>query len=59
MLLATVYLPVLVVPLLALAPALADRLAARLQQRADNALAEDRRLMAGLFERRHQRRLGP
>jgi ATP-binding cassette subfamily B protein len=48
-LLATVYLPVLVVPLLALAPALSDRLAARLQQRADNAIAEDRRLMAGLF----------
>ena len=48
-LLATVYLPVLVVPLLALAPALSDNLAARLQQRADNAIAEDRRLMAGLF----------
>jgi ATP-binding cassette subfamily B protein len=48
-LLATVYLPVLVVPLLALAPALSDRLAARLQQRADNAIAEDRRLMAALF----------
>jgi ATP-binding cassette subfamily B protein len=48
-LLATVYLPVLVVPLLALAPALSDRLAARMQQRADNAIAEDRRLMAGLF----------
>lgn len=48
-LLATVYLPVLVVPVLALAPALSDRLAARLQQRADNAIAEDRRLMAALF----------
>ncbi|HEX3616904.1 MAG TPA: ABC transporter ATP-binding protein [Solirubrobacteraceae bacterium] len=48
-LLATVYLPVLVVPLLALAPALSDNLAARLQQRADNAIAEDRRLLAGLF----------
>jgi ATP-binding cassette subfamily B protein len=48
-LLATVYLPVLVVPLLALAPALSDKLAARLQQRADNAIAEDRRLLAGLF----------
>ena len=47
-LLATVYLPVLVVPLLALAPALSDRLAARLQQRADNAMAEDRRLMGAL-----------
>jgi ATP-binding cassette, subfamily B, bacterial len=48
-LLATVYLPVLVVPLLALAPALSDNLAARLQQRADNAIAEQRRLLAGLF----------
>ncbi len=48
-LLATVYLPVLVVPLLALAPALSDRLAARLQQRTDNAIAEDRRLLAALF----------
>ena len=43
-LLATVYLPVLFVPLLALAPALSDRWAARLQQRSDDALAEDRRL---------------
>jgi ATP-binding cassette subfamily B protein len=48
-LLATVYLPVLAVPLLALAPALSDNLAARLQQRADNAAAEERRLLAGLF----------
>jgi ATP-binding cassette, subfamily B, bacterial len=48
-LLATVYLPVLVVPLLALAPALSDNLAARLQQRADDAIAEERRLLAGLF----------
>jgi ATP-binding cassette, subfamily B, bacterial len=48
-LLATVYLPLLVVPLLALAPALSDRFAARIQQRADNALAEDRRLLSDLF----------
>ncbi len=48
-LLATVYLPVLFVPLLALAPALSDRWAARLQQRSDDALAEDRRLLSDLF----------
>jgi ATP-binding cassette subfamily B protein len=49
-LLATVYLPVLVVPLLALAPGFSDSLAARLQQRADSAIAEDRRLLAALFQ---------
>ena len=48
-LLATIYLPVLVVPVLALFPALSDRLAGRVQQRADDALAEDRRLLADLF----------
>lgn len=48
-LLATIYLPVLIVPLLALAPAWSDRLAARFQQRADDAIAEDRRLLADLF----------
>ncbi|HUA48516.1 MAG TPA: ABC transporter ATP-binding protein [Solirubrobacteraceae bacterium] len=48
-LLATIYLPVLVIPLLALAPALSDRWAARVQQRADNSLAEDRRLLGDLF----------
>jgi len=48
-LLATIYPPVLFVPVLALAPALSDNLAARVQQRADNAIAEDRRLLAGLF----------
>jgi len=48
-LLATVYLPVLVVPLLALAPAWSDRLAARVQQRAADAGAEDRRLLGDLF----------
>jgi ATP-binding cassette, subfamily B, bacterial len=49
-LLATVYLPVLVVPLLALAPALADRRAGRVQTAADETLSEDRRLLAALFE---------
>jgi ABC-type multidrug transport system fused ATPase/permease subunit len=48
-LLALVWPPILVVPLLALAPALSDRLAARVQRRSDNALAEDRRLLAELF----------
>jgi ATP-binding cassette, subfamily B, bacterial len=48
-LLATIYLPVLVVPVLALAPALSDRWAARVQRRADDALAEDRRLLDALF----------
>ena len=49
-LLATIYLPVLVVPLLAFAPALADRRAGRVQSESDQALAEDRRLLAALFE---------
>ncbi len=48
-LLATIYLPVLVVPLLALAPAWSDKWAARVQRRADDALAEDRRLLGELF----------
>jgi ATP-binding cassette subfamily B protein len=48
-LLATIYLPVLFVPVLALAPALSDRWAGRLQRRADDALAEDRRLLDALF----------
>jgi len=48
-LLATVYLPVLVVPLLALVPALSDRWAARVQQRGTEALAEDRRMLNDLF----------
>jgi ATP-binding cassette, subfamily B, bacterial len=48
-LLATIYLPVLVIPLLAAAPALSDRWAARVQQRADDSLAEDRRLLGALF----------
>jgi ATP-binding cassette subfamily B protein len=48
-LLATIYPPILIVPVLALAPAWSDRLAARFQQRADDASAEDRRLLADLF----------
>ncbi|HTU94252.1 MAG TPA: ABC transporter ATP-binding protein [Solirubrobacteraceae bacterium] len=48
-LLATIYLPVLVVPLLAVAPALSDRWAARIQRRADDALTEDRRLLDAMF----------
>ena len=49
-LLALIYPPVLVVPLLALAPALADRRAGRVQTESDRALAEDRRLLSALFE---------
>jgi ATP-binding cassette, subfamily B, bacterial len=48
-LLATIYPPVLIVPLLALAPALSDRAAGRVKQRADDALASDRRLLDELF----------
>jgi ATP-binding cassette subfamily B protein len=48
-LLATIYLPVLIVPLLAVAPALSDRWASRVQQRADQDLAEDRRLLDAMF----------
>jgi len=48
-LLATIYPPVLVVPLLALAPALSDRRAGAVQQRSDDALASDRRLLDELF----------
>jgi ATP-binding cassette, subfamily B, bacterial len=48
-LLATIYLPLLIVPLLAIAPALSDRWAARVQQRSDDSLAEDRRLLGALF----------
>ena len=49
-LLAFIYPPVLVVPLLALAPALADRRARRVQAASDRTLAEDRRLLSALFE---------
>ena len=48
-LLATVYLPVLVMPLLAVVPALADRRAGRVQSDADQAITEDRRLLDQLF----------
>ncbi len=48
-LLATVYLPLLLVPMLALAPALSDRWAAKIQQRGEDELAEDRRMLADLF----------
>ena len=48
-LLALIYPPVLAVPLLALAPALADRRAGRVQRRADESLAEDRRMLEELF----------
>jgi ATP-binding cassette subfamily B protein len=48
-LLATVYAPILVVPLLALAPALSDRRAATVTQRSGDSLAEDRRLLNDLF----------
>ena len=48
-LLATIYLPVLVVPLFAVAPALSDRWAGRVQQRAEDRMAEDRRLLSDLF----------
>jgi ATP-binding cassette subfamily B protein len=48
-LLATVYLPVLIVPLLAVVPALADRRAGRVQSDADRAMAEDRRRLDELF----------
>jgi ATP-binding cassette, subfamily B, bacterial len=49
-LLALIYPPVLVVPALALFPALADRRAARVQSDADDALAEDRRRLGALFD---------
>jgi ATP-binding cassette subfamily B protein len=48
-LLALIYPPVLVVPLLALAPAFADRRAGRVQRRADESLVEDRRMLEELF----------
>ncbi|MFB9838929.1 hypothetical protein, partial [Actinoallomurus acaciae] len=48
-LLATVYPPVMVVPLVGLAPMLADRRASRVQKVSDDALAADRRLADQLF----------
>jgi ATP-binding cassette subfamily B protein len=49
-LLATVYPPVLVVPLIGLIPSLADRRASRLQKESDDRLAPSRRLITDLFE---------
>jgi ATP-binding cassette, subfamily B, bacterial len=48
-LLAWIYPPVLAVPVLAVLPWLAGRRAAKLQQRADDALAEKKRLTGDLF----------
>jgi ATP-binding cassette, subfamily B, bacterial len=49
-LLATVYPLILVVPLLGVVPALADRRASRLQKQTDDELAEDKRLLGELFQ---------
>jgi ATP-binding cassette subfamily B protein len=48
-LLALVWPPLIVVPLLAIAPAVADRTAARMQKRSDDELADSRRLLNDLF----------
>jgi ATP-binding cassette, subfamily B, bacterial len=48
-LIALIYPPVLLVPLLALAPMLADRRAARIQARTEQSLATDGRLLTDLF----------
>jgi ATP-binding cassette subfamily B protein len=48
-LLGTVYPPLLVVPALAIAPALANRRAGRVLQRSQDDLAEDRRMLEDLF----------
>jgi ATP-binding cassette, subfamily B, bacterial len=48
-LLALVWPPLIVVPLLAIAPAVADRIAARMQKRSDDDLADSRRLLNDLF----------
>ncbi|MGH3187941.1 MAG: ABC transporter ATP-binding protein [Streptosporangiaceae bacterium] len=47
--LALVWPPLVVVPLLAVAPAVADRKAARMQKRSDDDLADPRRLLDDLF----------
>ena len=49
MLLALVWPPLIVVPLLAVAPAVADRKAAKLEKRSDDDLADPRRLLDDLF----------
>lgn len=48
-LLAEVYPPVLVVPMLAILPGLADRRASQIQKRSDDDLADARRLLGALF----------
>lgn len=48
-LIAVIYPPILLVPLLALAPMLADRRAARIQAKSEQSLATDNRLLADLF----------
>jgi ATP-binding cassette subfamily B protein len=48
-LLALVWPPLIAVPLLAIAPAVADRMAARVQKRSDDDLADSRRLLNDLF----------
>jgi len=48
-LLALVWPPLIVVPLLAIAPAVADRKAARVEKRSDDDLADRRRLLGDLF----------
>ncbi len=48
-LLALVWPPLIVVPLLAVAPAMADRKAATIEKRSDNDLADPRRLLDDLF----------
>ncbi|HEV2640835.1 MAG TPA: ABC transporter ATP-binding protein [Actinocrinis sp.] len=48
-LIAAIYPPVLLVPLLALAPMLADRRAARIQAKSEESLAVDNRLLTDLF----------
>ena len=48
-LLALVWPPLIVVPLLAVAPAVADRKAAKLEKRSDDDLADPRRLLDDLF----------
>jgi ATP-binding cassette, subfamily B, bacterial len=48
-LLVLVWPPLIVVPLLAIAPAVADRKAARVEKRSDDALADRRRLLGELF----------
>jgi ATP-binding cassette subfamily B protein len=48
-LLATVYLPVLLVPVAAVAPALASRRASKIAKRNETEVADDRRLLGDLF----------